>query len=123
VTGVVSCGQRRTNKTCVLQGRTAIQFIKSELTKARFIQQVETQKLENISYDISLLVLIDFANTAVIQGTTSFPGFFEGGKTMFFQVENHSPIKIEIIKDQLKFNTHHTTGVYLDIHTLWLYCY
>jgi hypothetical protein len=54
--------------------------------KARFIQQVETQKSENISYDISLLVLIDFANTAgvtVCQGTTSFPGFLREGKRGF----------------------------------------
>ena len=57
--------------------------------KARFIQQVETQKSENISYDISLLDLIDFGNTAgvvtpaVCQGTTSFPGFLREGKRGF----------------------------------------
>ena len=55
--GVVLCGQRRMNRLCVLQDQTVTQFTKFELTKGRFIQQVETQKLENISSDTPLLDL------------------------------------------------------------------
>ena len=68
---VVSYVQRRTNKMYVLQGQTATQFIKFERTKDRFIQQVETQKSENISCDTSLVVY-NFGGKPVILWTKQF---------------------------------------------------
>ena len=55
MTVVVSCGQKRTSKMCVLQDLTATPFTKFELSMDRFMHLVEMQKLENTSYDIIFL--------------------------------------------------------------------